>query len=192
MKVTPGQLRRLRALAGLPDGAEADMDVVLALVTAKVEAAAARRGMASGPDRRERVIAAAVKAGKFKQSRVDHYRRLWAADPEGTERLIGVLAELPELSGPAEAGDFSAMFPPGHELNPTSRRGDELPDEMAALFPAGHELNPAGPGSQHAEELDAAARRDAERVAAAAAGEPAEGGLTEDEWRRLFGPNYPR
>lgn len=39
-------------------------------------------------DHRERVLAAAMAAGKFAPSRLDHFRSAWDADPEGTEELV--------------------------------------------------------------------------------------------------------
>lgn len=41
---------------------------------------------------RDAVLAEAVKAGKFPQARLDHYRRLWNSDPEGTRQRVGALA----------------------------------------------------------------------------------------------------
>jgi hypothetical protein len=42
---------------------------------------------------RDRVISAAIKAGKFPESRRSHYERLYAADPAGTEAFIATLTE---------------------------------------------------------------------------------------------------
>jgi hypothetical protein len=39
-------------------------------------------------EERERVLAAAVKAGKFPRARLDHWRTAWASDPEGTRETI--------------------------------------------------------------------------------------------------------
>jgi hypothetical protein len=41
---------------------------------------------------RDGVMNAAVRAGKFPPARKEHWEKLWAADPEGTEELIGTLA----------------------------------------------------------------------------------------------------
>lgn len=46
---------------------------------------------------RENIIDEGIKARKFSASRADHYRRLYASDPEGTKRLIASLA--PGLPG---------------------------------------------------------------------------------------------
>jgi len=43
-------------------------------------------------DHRDSVINAAVRAGKFPVSRKEHWQKLWAKDPEGTEESIGTLA----------------------------------------------------------------------------------------------------
>ena len=42
--------------------------------------------------RREYVISEAVRAGKFSESRADHYRQMFDADPPGTERVLAALA----------------------------------------------------------------------------------------------------
>lgn len=55
---------------------------------ARIEAAEAKREN----ERREGVLAAAVKAGKFPKSRMDHYRAMLAADPAGAEDIIKKLA----------------------------------------------------------------------------------------------------
>ena len=44
---------------------------------------------------RDGVIMAAVRAGKFPPARKEHWEKLWAADPEGTEQTIGTLAVRP-------------------------------------------------------------------------------------------------
>lgn len=41
---------------------------------------------------RDTAIDAAVKAGKFPPARVEHYQKLWGADPDGTRQLIASLA----------------------------------------------------------------------------------------------------
>lgn len=59
-----------------------------------------RRNAALGAQAREQqltaerdgFLASAVTAGKFPPSRVDHYRQMWAADPQGTRELVDGLA----------------------------------------------------------------------------------------------------
>jgi hypothetical protein len=45
--------------------------------------------------RREQVLASAVAAGLFSAARAEHYRGLWDADPETTERLLDVMVGVP-------------------------------------------------------------------------------------------------
>lgn len=58
--------------------------------------AQAARGEAAFRQLRENecdsILAAAVKAGKFPPARLDHYKALWAADPDGTKDLVNGLA----------------------------------------------------------------------------------------------------
>lgn len=54
--------------------------------TAQEIAASQRR------DRKESILAAAVKDGKVPPSRKDHYAKMYDADPEGTEQLLNQLA----------------------------------------------------------------------------------------------------
>ena len=71
-------------------------------------------------EERDDVISAAVRAGKFPRARVDHWTRLWDADPEGTRQVIAGLA--PNVVPLAEMGhgddfdgiddEFSHLFPP--------------------------------------------------------------------------------
>jgi hypothetical protein len=62
--------------------------------------------------RREQVLASAVAAGKFPESRREHYARMWDADPERTEALIdatvGVPAALLSASRPTPARNVAA------------------------------------------------------------------------------------
>jgi ATP-dependent Clp endopeptidase proteolytic subunit ClpP len=76
----------------------------------------------SARDERDKVIAEAIKDGKFSKAREEHWRTLWDKDPEGTSTDIGRLAKnmvpIAEL-GHADAADddaqwaeFDAQFPP--------------------------------------------------------------------------------
>ena len=73
---------------------------------------------------RERTLSAAVKAGKFPPSRLDHYRGLFKADPKGTEDLIGGLADglvpVDERGSSADTGATASAV---------------TEDEMLLLFP---------------------------------------------------------
>lgn len=57
-------------------------------------------------DKRDSVIAAAVQSGKFAPARVEHWKRAWDADPEGTESQINNLS--PNLV-PLQASGFPGM-----------------------------------------------------------------------------------
>jgi hypothetical protein len=69
----------------------------------------------------EQVLASAVKAGKFPPARREHWKTLWAADPDGTKATIEKLAAnvIPvSASGYPGVGDeteqdliYSAMYP---------------------------------------------------------------------------------
>lgn len=70
--------------------------------------------------RRDSAIDAAIKAGKFAPGRADHFKSLWDADPEGTEKLIT---------------DMSPGLVP---LNASGYRGQETDEQntlYGALFP---------------------------------------------------------
>lgn len=70
----------------------------------------------------ETVLDAAIKAGKFPPARRDHWKSLWAADPDGTKATIDRLAPnvIPvTLDGYPGVGDeteqeliYNAMYPP--------------------------------------------------------------------------------
>jgi hypothetical protein len=49
---------------------------------------------------RERVVSAAVQAGKIPQERADHYRRLYDASPSECERVLGSLVAALAPSAP--------------------------------------------------------------------------------------------
>jgi hypothetical protein len=71
-------------------------------------------------DERDAVIAQAVADGKFAPTRVEHWARLWDADPEGTRTVIDGLAR-----------NVIPVTPLGHD-------GDidrDLDEEFAGLFP---------------------------------------------------------
>lgn len=85
----------------------------------RLEASQAR----SARDERDKVIAEAIKDGKFSKAREEHWRTLWDKDPEGTSADIARLAKnmvpVAEL-GHAGTGDddeaqwaeFDAQWPP--------------------------------------------------------------------------------
>lgn len=50
---------------------------------------------------RDTLIAEAVKAGKFLPSRIQHYQRLFDADPEGTKVVLAALAPVPGIAATA-------------------------------------------------------------------------------------------
>ena len=70
-------------------------------------------------DERDAVIASAVKDGKFPPARVQHWARLWEADPEGTREVIAGLARnvVPvDMLGSDESADdldieYAGLFP---------------------------------------------------------------------------------
>lgn len=66
-----------------------------------------RHGLQKAIDRAE--IDAAIRAGKFSESRRAHYERLMAADPVGTRQL---LAQLEPLAPAAEGGAVAAGVQP--------------------------------------------------------------------------------
>jgi hypothetical protein len=59
--------------------------------------------------RRERIIEEAVAAGKFGEGRRQHYRNIYDADPAGAERLIALLASVPNV--PLDLMDKVVKFP---------------------------------------------------------------------------------
>lgn len=70
---------------------------------------------------RDTVIKAAVADGKFPPARVEHWQRLWDADPEGTEQTIATLAAglVPlkdigqgggEVGAGSEPAEYDALF----------------------------------------------------------------------------------
>jgi len=72
--------------------------------------------------RRDSAIASAVQAGKFSAARVQHWQRVYDADPEGTELVLaglqpGVIPtqDIGQAGGPtaaAEEEDYARLFPP--------------------------------------------------------------------------------
>jgi len=72
---------------------------------------------------RDRVVAEAIKAGKFPPSRRDHYVRAWEADPDGTRALLTAAADKGGLA-------------PG--LIPVNERGGEpsLEDVSVEAYPS--------------------------------------------------------
>lgn len=72
-------------------------------------------------DERDQILAGAVQAGKFPPVRVEHWKRLWDADPEGTREIVATLTPnvVPvEAMGELGTGEdsideeFAHLFPP--------------------------------------------------------------------------------
>lgn len=83
----------------------------------RLEAAEAKRRT----EERDAVIGQAVKAGKFPPARVEHWKRLWDADPEGTRTVVDSLTPnvvpvtaMGEYGSGEDAVDeeFAHLFPP--------------------------------------------------------------------------------
>ena len=88
-------------------------------------------------ERRERVLAEAVAAGKIADERREAYRRMWNKDPVATERLLAELAP-----GLAAIPSISAEQPLPREWFPSlanadRRAGTERQPVSAAPPPAG-------------------------------------------------------
>lgn len=85
-----------QASAGLDVSKLADGVMVMDSSVVKALQAQAARGDAAFREiqrnRRDTVLASAVEAGKFPPSRLEHWTRLWDADPEGTEKQVNSLA----------------------------------------------------------------------------------------------------
>jgi hypothetical protein len=71
-------------------------------------------------DDRERALDAAVRAGKFSAARIDHWRRVWNSDPEGTAMVLAGLTPgvVPtrDIGQPGEEPDvldteYESLFP---------------------------------------------------------------------------------
>lgn len=149
IEFSPGDVEALIKHYGLPAGATAEQvaDRVMMRVTeeddplarardrARRRAGTPNRGRLAQPTSAEgeQLISDAVAAGKFPASRVDHYRRRFARDPQGTADLIGRMAPV-ELGNPelwADAGQADDAYPrewlrpsdaaaPGHRNRVTS------------------------------------------------------------------------
>lgn len=75
-------------------------------------------------EERDQVINQAVAEGKFQNARVEHWQRLWDADPEGTRQVIDGLARgiVPvnelgfsgSLDDRAIDDEFGHLFPPSY------------------------------------------------------------------------------
>lgn len=87
----------VRAVLELPDSAS-DKEVRTAFAALEPDL----QERLAGPEAREYVLAAAVKAGKFSENRVAVYRQGWQRDP------IGTLAQIERLTAPGggQAGDW--------------------------------------------------------------------------------------
>jgi hypothetical protein len=75
--------------------------------------------------RRDELVAAAVKAGKFPPSRRDHYAALFDSDPEGTERMIK------RLHGNVVPLEARGVEPSEVEANPDAYPQEWLPETAA-------------------------------------------------------------
>jgi Mu-like prophage I protein len=111
----------------LPNPSQASASGAILLDPAQYAAlrTAAARGEQAWRQMREqegdRVLDEAIRAGKFAPARRDHYKALWAADPDGTRQLIdGLAANVIPLSvaGFPGVGDeseqdliYAAMYP---------------------------------------------------------------------------------
>ena len=75
------------------------------------------------PSQRERVLDAAIAAGKFPARRRAHYEALYVRDPDGTCALIARLASVPEITidAPAATPDDSCPRAWLPEVNPRGR-----------------------------------------------------------------------
>ncbi len=156
------QVAELRQLAGLRADDTSDVDTLFAAAAGRLRA---RRRV--DPHRRDRVIMAAVSAGKFSLDRAGFYLDAYQRDPDGTEALIGQMAgvRLPEADTGAGYGQGGL---------------DEL---EAALYPPARERVWAEQDAE-AERIDAELRQTEIEAAA--------GGLTEAEYLALFGPDEVR
>jgi hypothetical protein len=95
-------------------------------LTQRIEAGEKARGRQLEGDR-ERALDQAVRAGKFSVARVDHWRRLWNADPEGTAQVIAGLQR-----GLVPTSDIGA---PGEDM-------DVMDTEYESLFPTQYTRTP--------------------------------------------------
>lgn len=81
--------------------------------------------------KRDTAIQAAVGKGKFPRARIEHYTKMWDADPEGTAALLASMAEgmipVEEIGGQAgpEGGDAMGEAYPAEWLTATERRNIE-------------------------------------------------------------------
>jgi hypothetical protein len=83
-----------------------------------------RRGTVDSA-RRERVLDAAVAAGKFLPSRRSHYAAMYDADPAGTEQVLAIMAGAPEALAAVETGAEGYnedLLTPGERVRLASRR----------------------------------------------------------------------
>lgn len=71
-------------------------------------------------EERDQIVDQAVKDGKFRADRKDHWKRLWDADPEGTRQVIDGLTK---------------GVVPVNELGHASDDEHDIDDEFAHLFP---------------------------------------------------------
>jgi hypothetical protein len=83
----------------------------------RLEAADAKRRR----EERDQVVGQAIQAGKFAPARVEHWIRLWDADPEGTRQVIaGLTPNVVPVSSMGELGtgedsideEYAHLFPP--------------------------------------------------------------------------------
>lgn len=110
----------------LPPGIVAlDKDEYERMQAQIAQGTAARQRQLEGD--RETALDAAVRAGKFSVARVDHWRRVWNADPEGTAQVLAGLT-----AGAVPTRDIGA---PGEEM-------DVLDSEYENLFPKEYKRTP--------------------------------------------------
>lgn len=117
---------------GKGEGAPADSTVTIDAEQYRQLQSAAEQGVAARrrqlDEDRDRELEQAVLAGKFPASRVDHYRRLWDADEDGTREVLAGLApntipvsELGETPDPVLAGKGGDDLYPSDWLSAAER-----------------------------------------------------------------------
>lgn len=105
--------------------------------------------------RREQLLAEAVRAGKFTAQRAEHYRQLYDSDPAGTEQVLAALAPVGNaitaaavLAG-APAAVLAEVPPYPRELFPELVRRERRAAPPAAAEPAAAEhVRPGAPPAE--------------------------------------------
>lgn len=119
MAVSAKQTRALLGLAeDATDGQVAARRAQIAALPPPGVAASTARPSRRGTSERDRVISAAIAAGRFSESRRPFYEDRWAADPEGTRVLLtaapeegGLAAVEPESTTPTASSSGVATDP---------------------------------------------------------------------------------